>query len=52
MKIRQQGEIRAFLVGEFGSELGGTLFAAQEEILHALIGDMRGKTENQRKTLV
>ena len=52
MKIRQQGEIRAFLVGEFGSECGGALFAAQEEILHALIGDMRGKTENQRKTLV
>ena len=52
MKIRQQGEIRAFLVGEFGSERGGALFASQEKILGTLIGDIRGKTENQRKTLV
>ncbi len=51
MKIRQQGQIRAFLVGEFGSERGGALFESQEKILETLIGDMRDKTENQQKTL-
>ena len=52
MKIRQQRQIQTFLVGEFGDKRGGTLCEAQEKILETLIGNMQGKTENQRKTLV
>lgn len=52
MKIRQQAQIRAFLVETFGTERGNALFAAQEKVLHSLTGHMEHKSPSQQKTLV
>lgn len=51
MKIRQQKEIKAFLVETFGEEHGDALFDKQEKALNTLIGKIENKSENQRKTL-
>lgn len=52
MKIKQQKQIKSFLIKEFGAEKGGALFDIQEKILAALIENTRDKSENQMKTLV
>ncbi|WP_295211029.1 L-2-amino-thiazoline-4-carboxylic acid hydrolase [Ruminococcus sp.] len=52
MDIRQQKQIKEFLVESFGSERGGELFEMQDKTLGAIIGNTKGKTENQMKTLV
>lgn len=51
MNIKQQKQIRSFLIEEFGAEKGGTLFDAQEKLLAALIENTKDKSENQMKTL-
>lgn len=52
MKIKQQKQIKAFLIEEFGEERGSALFAQQADKLTALIETIGDKSENQRKTLV
>lgn len=52
MKIKQQKEIKAYLVEEFGASCGNVLFVKQETRLNELIENTKGKTKNQMKTLV
>jgi hypothetical protein len=52
MKIKQQKQIRDFLVLEFGKEQGQSLFEQQEKILDAIIQTTQHKTPNQMKTLI
>ena len=52
MKIKQQKQIKAFLLNELGPEAGSKVFALQENQLSAIIDSTKGKTENQMKTLV
>ena len=52
MKIKQQKQIKAFLIEEFGEERGSALFAQQADKLTALIKTIGDKSENQRKTLI
>ena len=51
MKIKQQQQIRSFLIREFGEEKGRTLFAQQESKLDAIIAGTANKATNQMKTL-
>ena len=51
MKIRQQKQIRAFLLEAFGESEGNTLSARQEEAFCALLGQMKNASRSQRKTL-
>lgn len=37
MKIKQQNQIKTFLIEEFGVDNGNTLFAKQEKILDEII---------------
>lgn len=52
MKIKQQKQIRKYLIEEFGEDKGNTLFDKQEKILDELIKNTKNKSENQMKTLV
>lgn len=52
MKIRQQKEIKAFLLKKLGKERGRILFKQQEKRLHRLIERIKDKSDHQRKTLV
>lgn len=52
MKIKQQKQIKAFLVESFGNDRGGKLFEMQDKALGEIIGNTKGKTENQMKTLI
>ena len=52
MKIKQQKQIEAFLNEEFGKDKGKILFNKQEEILNELVKNIKGKSENQKKTLI
>lgn len=52
MKIKQQKQIRAFLAESFGNDRGGKLFEMQDKALGEIIGNTKGKTENQMKTLI
>lgn len=52
MKIKQQKQIRAYLVREFGEENGTELFSNQEKILNTIIANTHNKTENQMNTLI
>lgn len=51
MKIKQQKQIKAFLIEEFGKDSGISLFNEQEKTLNALIESTKDKTKNQLKTL-
>lgn len=51
MKIKQQKQIRAFLIEAFGNDRGDALFGAQDKMLGALIANTKNKTESQMKTL-
>lgn len=51
MKIKQQKQIKAFLIEEFGKDSGISLFNEQEKTLNALIESTKDKTKNQMKTL-
>lgn len=50
MKIKQQKQIKAFLAESFGNDRGGKLFEMQDKALGEIIGNTKGKTENQMKT--
>lgn len=52
MKIKQQKQIKEFLVEEFGENKGEALFSEQEKTLDTLIANTKDKSENQMKTLV
>lgn len=52
MKIKQQKQIKKFLVEEFGINKGSIIFSKQEEILNEIIKNIKGKSKNQQKTLI
>ena len=52
MKIKQQKQIKDFLIEEFGINKGNIVFSKQEEILNEIIKNVKGKSKNQRKTLI
>ena len=51
MKMKQQQQIRSFLIREFGEDKGSELFSQQESRLDAIIAGTADKTKNQMKTL-
>lgn len=51
MNIKQQKQIKAYLVEEFGKDQGDTLYDKQEKVLFTLIENTKNKTKNQMKTL-
>ncbi len=52
MKIKQQKQIKDFLIEEFGIDKGSIVFSKQKEILNEIIENIKGKSKNQRKTLI
>ena len=52
MKIKQQEQIKDFLINEFGSNKGNDLFKKQDEILGVIIKNIKNKSKNQEKTLI
>lgn len=52
MKIKQQRQIKAFLIEEFGKDRGSVLFDEQEKVLNAIIENTKNKSKNQMKTLI
>ena len=52
MNIKQQKQIKTFLIEEFGVDNGKELFNKQEIMLNELIKNTKNKSENQMKTLV
>lgn len=52
MKIKQQKQIKKYLIEEFGLDKGNALFDKQEKIFDELIKNTKNKSENQMKTLV
>lgn len=51
MKIKQQKQIKKFLVEEFRKEKGISLFKNQEKTLNEIIKNTTNKSKNQMKTL-
>lgn len=51
MNIKQQKQIKSYLIAELGEEKGNSLFDSQSEILNMIIENTKGKTENQMKML-
>lgn len=52
MIIKQQKQIKAFLAESFGNDRGEKLFEMHDKALGDIIGNTKGKTENQMKTLI
>ena len=52
VNIKQQKQIKIFLVEEFGKDRGNALFDRQEKMLDTLIENVSNKSKNQIKTLV
>ena len=52
MNIKQQKQIKIFLIEEFGANNGNELFNKQEIILNELIKNTKEKSKNQIKTLI
>ncbi len=52
MSIKQQKQVQAYLIEEFGKDKGGILFDRQEKTLNSLIENTKGKSKNQMKTLI
>lgn len=52
MNVKQQKQIKNFLIQEFDVDKGTVLFEKQEIILDKLIENISGKSESQRKTLI
>lgn len=52
MSIKQQKQVQAYLIEEFGKDKGSILFDRQEETLNSLIENTKGKSKNQKKTLI
>lgn len=51
MKIKQQKQIKKFLVKELGKDKGNELFIKEEHKLNEIISNTKDKTDNQMKTL-
>ena len=51
MKIKQQKQIKIFLIEEFGKEKGNELFEKQAKLLNEIIQSTKDKSKNQMKTL-
>lgn len=49
--IKQQKQIKEYLVDEFGTELGNHLYDLEEHKLYEVIASTKNKSENQMKTL-
>ena len=47
MKIKQQKQIKAFLIEEFGNKKGCAVSDRQEKMLDTLIQNTKNKSENQ-----
>lgn len=52
MNIKQQKQIKLFLIEEFGTNKVNSLFDKQEKMLNTLIENTKNKSENQMKTLI
>ena len=52
MKIKQQKQIKAFLIEEFRKDRGSVLFDEQEKVLNTIIKNTKNKSKNQMKTLI
>lgn len=52
MKIKQQNDIKKFLIEELDEDSKNELFNKQERILKELIANIKDKSKNQRKTLI
>ena len=52
MKIKQQNQIKTFLLEEFGVDNGNTLFEKQEKILNEIIKNTKNKSKKQMETLI
>lgn len=52
MKKKQQKQIKAFLIEEFGKDRGSVLFDEQEKVLNTIIKNTKNKSKNQMKTLI
>ena len=52
MKIKQQKQIKTFLIEEFGKDRGSALFDEQEKALNTIIKNTKNKSKNQMKTLI
>lgn len=52
MKIKQQRQIKAFLIEEFRKDRGSVLFDEQEKVLNTIIKNTKNKSKNQMKTLI
>ena len=52
MNIKQQKQIKIFLLEEFGENNGTELFEKQTKMLNTLIENTENKSKNQMKTLV
>ena len=51
VNIKQQKQIRTFLIDEYGENKGNTLFNNQEIILKELIENTKNKSKRQMKML-
>lgn len=52
MEIKQQNQIKKYLIEELGPTKGNEVFSKQEEILRKIIKNIKGKSKNQQKTLI
>lgn len=52
MNIKQQKQIKTFLIEEFGKEKGSVLFDRQDKMLQTIIKNTTNKSKNQMKTLI
>lgn len=52
MRIKQQKQIKNFLIEEFGNDRGCALFDRQQKILNSIIADIKDKSKTQRRTLI
>lgn len=52
MKIKQQKDIKKYLISELGEDKENKLFTKQEKVLKEIISSIKDKSKNQRKTLI
>lgn len=52
MRVKQQKQIRKFLIEEFGKDKGAALYSEQDKLLETLVKNTVNKSENQMKTLI
>ena len=50
MKIKQQKQIKAFLIEEFRKDRGSVLFDEQEKVLNTIIKNTKNKSKNQHNS--